>query len=96
VLQLFSDVVIEPLDPVVSLLVVAVYGALYFGDFAIAGNGATGDIFLVPEQEVPAMLFADNSECPFQAIDHWPDVPAINHIRLEGDHLFDVDHERSS
>ena len=58
----FDERFVDSFDGVVALLVVAVDGPLDFGDAAIGGVGAAGDVFLVPEQVVELVLLADDGE----------------------------------
>ena len=63
--KLLDQEVVELLDAVVTLLVVAIDGPLDFGNPGIAHVRAAGNIFLVPEQVVELVpLRASKSQLP--------------------------------
>ena len=74
---------VDALDPVVALLVVAVYGSLNFGDAQIANVWATSNIFFVPEQKVELVLLADRLKYSFAIVVGVAFVPTLNHLLMQ-------------
>ena len=85
----FEQRFVDPFDPVVALLVVAVDRALDRGDALVADVGAAGDVFFVPEQVVELMLLADDGEEAVVGIVDAAVVPAADGVAVQLGDLLD-------
>ena len=85
----FEQCFVDPFDRVVALLVVAIDRALDLGDALVADVGAAGDVFLVPEQVVELVLFADDRQESGVRIVHSGVVPAADSVAVQLGDLLD-------
>ena len=80
-LQLVAEGLIDPFDPVVALLIVAIDRPFDCRDLGIARFAAPRDIFFMPEEEVELVLLADDSQEPFvRVVQLVFRVPAIDRL----------------
>ena len=80
--QRFDQVVIQPLDQVVALLIELVDRPLDIRQIGIACHGAAGNVFLVPEAKVLLVLKANNPEEPLIQIVYLVPVPSAGTMKI--------------
>ena len=86
------QIIVDLLDGIVALLVVAVDGPFHRGNARVADVGAAGDIFLVPQQKVVPMLLANQvQEIAVGIVDFLP-MPQVRGVAVQCGDLLNVDH----
>ena len=87
--KLLHKEIVDPFDGVVALLVIAIDGALHRRDCRVAGIGAAGFVFLVPQQEIELVLLAHNIQQLAIRIGNLLRVPPLDHRLLQRGDLRD-------
>ena len=83
---------VDPFDPIVALLIVAVDRPFHGRDPFVSHIRAAGDVFLVPEEEVELMLLTDHAEQPLMRVVQLLLVPAPDRFPVQ---VGDLAHDRA-